>query len=191
MAPTRPTTFTVCLTRTTIREFVPPADRACTSGSKSTANAANNTIEGGNGTLNPGGVHGSTVSKPFSLEGYNSGDKPTLYFNYYLDVEGDDDYTLNRQQVDSFRVFATGDDGQWRLVSTNDSFRSFVNLDEYDYFSANGGIPVQELWDDSNVWRQARVDLVAAGRQQERAAAIRFFDRRRHAVSVPFSAADT
>ncbi len=126
-------------------------------------NAANNTLDGGNGTLNPGGVHGSTVSKPFSLEGYNAGDKPTLYFNYFLEVEANDDYRLGNlianQQVDSFRVFATGDDGQWRLVSTNNSFREFVNQDEYDEFLLNNGIPVQELFDDNGVWRQARVDL--------------------------------
>ncbi len=119
----------------------------------------NNTLDGGNGTLNPGGAHGSTVSKPFSLEGYSAGDKPTLYFNYFLEVEANDDSTRTRQQVDSFRVFATGDDGQWRLVSTNDSFREFVNTDQYDEFANNGGIPVQELYDDAGVWRQARVDL--------------------------------
>lgn len=123
-------------------------------------NVANNTLDGGNGTLNPGGVHGSTVSRPFSLEGYAPGDKPTLYFNYFLEVEEDDDYVPgSRQQVDSFRVFAAGDDGQWRLLATNNSFRSRGISDEFDYFGDNGGMPVQELFDNTNVWRQARVDL--------------------------------
>ncbi len=142
--------------------------------------ANNNTLQGGNGTLNPGGVHGSTVSAPFSLEGYAAADKPTLYFTYLLETETNSDYTLiapGRPQTDSFRVFAAGDDGQWRLVSTNNSWRRFSNTpstqlggdgfargDEYDYFASNGGIPVQELYDNpentnSTDWRQARVDL--------------------------------
>ena len=138
----------------------------------------NNSLSGGNGTLNPGGAHGTTVSRPFSLEGYAAGDKPTLYFTYLLETQADSDYMAAvRPQTDSFRVFASGDDGQWRLVSTNDTWRSFSNLpssqqagdglirgDEYDYFASNGGIPVQELYDknagaNSQDWRQARVDL--------------------------------
>src|SRR5690606_9756411 len=128
-----------------------------------TANAADNTLDRtGTGNLAPGGVHGSTVSAPFSLEGYNPADKPTLYFNYFLETENSN-YTgggngINNQQVDSFRVFAAGDDGQWRLVGTNNSYRSFVNVDEYDYYSETD-IPVQELHDSTEVWRQARVDL--------------------------------
>ena len=137
-------------------------------GFEPTANQAENTLDrGGTGNLAPGGVHGSTVSAPFSLEGYSSADKPTLYFNYFLETEGNDfsqfaPNQINNQQVDSFRVFAAGDDGQWRLVGTNNSWRSFSNViapDEYDYFATNGGIPVQELHDNTDVWRQARVDL--------------------------------
>ena len=101
----------------------------------------NNTIEGGFGTLNPGGAQGTTVSRPFSLEGYNSGDKPTLYFNYLLEIESDSNYdpipSPRRGQSDSFRVFASGDDGQWRLLATNNSYRSFSNAissDEFDHF---------------------------------------------------------
>ncbi|TWU47288.1 Dockerin type I repeat protein [Rubripirellula tenax] len=130
-------------------------------------NADNNTIEGGNGTLNPGGAHGSVVSRPISLDGYSSGDKPTLYFNYFLETENDPDYDppsngINNQQVDAFRVFAAGDDGQWRLLTTNDTYRSFSNVpsdDEYDLFALNGGIPIQETFENTGDWRQARVDL--------------------------------
>lgn len=129
-------------------------------GFEPTGDVADNTInnDGATGNLAPGGAHGTTVSRPFSLEDYSSADKPTLYFNYFLEVQGDDDATLTRQQLDSLRVFATGDDGQWQLLATNNSFRSFLNPDEYDYF-AETGIPVQELYDDTNVWRQARIDL--------------------------------
>ncbi|MGB7329054.1 MAG: tandem-95 repeat protein [Rubripirellula sp.] len=130
-------------------------------------NPANNAIEGGNGTLNPGGAHGSVVSRPMSLEGYAAGDKPTLYFNYFLETEDGDDYDppsngINNQQVDAFRVFAAGDDGQWVLLTTNDTYRSFSNVpssDEYDYFALNGGIPIQETFENTGDWRQARVDL--------------------------------
>jgi hypothetical protein len=89
-------------------------------GFEPTANVADNTLnnDGATGNLAPGGVHGTTVSRPFSLEGYASADKPTLYFNYFLEVQGDSDSTLTRRQLDSFRVFAAGDDGQcgsyWR-----------------------------------------------------------------------------
>ncbi|QDT03916.1 Dockerin type I repeat protein [Rubripirellula lacrimiformis] len=132
-------------------------------------NAAENTIEGGaaNGVLNPGGAHGSLVSRPMDLQDYSAGDKPTLYFSYFLETEDGQDYDppsngINNQQVDAFRVFAAGDDGQWRLMTTNDTYRSFSNVpssDEYDYVALNGGTPIQEAFDNTDQWRQARVDL--------------------------------
>ncbi|GAA4448800.1 tandem-95 repeat protein [Novipirellula rosea] len=128
-------------------------------------NAANNTIErpdGDNlGTLAPGGSHGSVISRGFSLEGYSASDKPTLYFTYRMEVEGDDDYNPDangRLQNDSFRVFGSGDDGKWVLLATNNNFRELPRADEYDYFNESG-IPVQELFDDADAWRQARVDI--------------------------------
>lgn len=136
-------------------------------GNQINGNQADNTLDGGNGTLNPGGAHGSVISRPMSLEEYAQGDKPTLYFSYFLETENDPDFDppsngINNQQVDAFRVFAAGDDGQWRLLSTNDSYRSFSNVpssDEYDLFALNGGIPIQETFENTNEWRQARVDL--------------------------------
>ena len=130
-------------------------------------NVDNNTIEGGNGTLNPGGAHGSVISRPMSLEGYGAGDKPTLYFSYFLETEANPDFNppsngINNQQVDAFRVFAAGDDGQWRLMTTNDTYRSFSNVpssDEFDYVALNGGTPIQETFENTGDWRQARVDL--------------------------------
>ena len=140
-----------------------------------TANQAQNTIsrdDGNNlGELAPGGSHGSIISRPFNLEGYSAADKPTLYFTYNIEVEDDDDYNRNpadgmiRLQNDSFRVFGSGDDGQWQLLATNNDYRELAFLDEYDNFPATG-IPVQEIFDveantpegDQN-WRQARVDI--------------------------------
>lgn len=135
-------------------------------GFEPTASVADNTLNNdeATGNLAPGGVHGTTISRPFSLEGYASADKPTLYFNYFLETEPGNDFSsfgpdgITNKQVDSFRVFAAGDDGQWQLLATNNSYRSFVNADEFDYFSETG-IPVQELHGNTDVWRQARVDL--------------------------------
>ncbi len=153
----------------------PDQSRAATFGGSSLyfgvqvdGDAANNTIEGGvaNGVLNPGGAHGSVVSRPMNLQGYNAADKPTLYFSYFLETEADADYDppsngINNQQVDAFRVFGAGDDGQWRLLTTNDTYRRFSNIpssDEYD-LGALSGTPVQETFENTGDWRQARVDL--------------------------------
>lgn len=127
-------------------------------------NANNNTIaraEDSNlGQIAPGGSHGSAISAPIDLREYSAADKPTLYFTYNIDVEDDDDYRLNRAQHDSFRVFASGDDGEWKLLATNDAFRELANRDEYDEY-AKTGIAVQTVFDDNaaDQWRQVRVDL--------------------------------
>ena len=129
-----------------------------------TGNQANNTVSRADdsnlGELAPGGSHGSIISRPFNLEGYSPADKPTLYFTYFLEVEGDDDYSIAppRLQHDSFRVFGAGDDGEWQLLTTNDNFRNLGFSDEYDYFNESN-IPVQEIFDDEGEWRQARVDI--------------------------------
>ncbi|MFG0254972.1 MAG: peptidase, partial [Rhodopirellula sp. JB053] len=112
------------------------------------------------GELAPGGSHGSVISDPFDLREYSSEDKPSLYFSYHIEVEDNDDYAPNRSQRDSFRVFGAGDDGVWRLLATNDEYRSFPNVDEYDYHTTTD-IPVQTVFDDNgeNQWRQVRADL--------------------------------
>ena len=135
-------------------------------------NAANNTLARSAadplGTLSPGGVQGSIISRPFSLDGYSPDDKPTLYFSYHAEVESGDDYTgPTDRQNDSFRAYAAGDDGSWILLATNNNFRSPINDDEFDEHQLTG-IPVQELFDYDNaapgstedtLWRQARVDI--------------------------------
>ncbi len=126
-------------------------------------NAANNTVSRDDadplGEISPGGTQGTVISRPFSLEGYSPDDKPTLYFSYFLEVEADDDYVpVTRNQNDSFRAYAAGDDGKWVLLATNDNFRDLGFNDEYDHYD-DTKIPVQELFDDSGAWRQARVDI--------------------------------
>ena len=126
----------------------------------------------------PGGSHGSLVSNTFSLGGYAGADKPTLYFNYFLDTEQADntyDATLfdsSERMLDSFRVYISGDDGRWKLLSTNNSDRDALdetNLDEFDPFlvrdpETGEWVPEQpfdrsETFEDAVNWRQARLDM--------------------------------
>jgi len=126
----------------------------------------------------PGGSHGGLVSNAFSLEGYSGADNPTLYFNYFLDTEQAEntyDTTLVNPfegMLDSFRVYISGDDGRWKILSTNNSALDVLNetyLDEFDPFFVRDPItgevvPEQpfdrsETFDSTGTWRQARVDL--------------------------------
>lgn len=123
----------------------------------------------------PGGAHGSVVSNEFSLEGYSANDKPTLYFSYFLDTEGTDfDPSTNPDILmrDSFRVFVQDETGQWRLVTTNNSYQDSLRLDEFDIghdeifsdgLSNNPSqqtfADVEEAFDNTGGWRQARIDL--------------------------------
>ncbi|WP_164101090.1 dockerin type I domain-containing protein [Candidatus Laterigemmans baculatus] len=139
-------------------------------GFEPTNNQADNRLEhpenDSRGTLAPGGSHGSVVTAPFSLAGYSSADKPTVYFDYFLETDGTNYNPGVNLMRDSFRVFAAGDDGQWQLLATNNSFKEFERGDEFDYF-AQTGIPVQELHDNSDSWRQARVDISPLAGNQE------------------------
>ncbi|MCY2964244.1 MAG: hypothetical protein NT069_11530 [Planctomycetota bacterium] len=115
----------------------------------------------------PGGAFGSLVSNTsFSLATYQSIDKPTLYFNYFLATDGTNSATGMR---DSARVFASTDGGTtWTLLATNNSVKSPAGtaLRELPAFasaskaiSAQSNQAVQELFDNTGGWRQARVDL--------------------------------
>jgi hypothetical protein len=123
----------------------------------------------------PGGAHGSVVSNPFSLSRYSASDDPVLYFNYFLETDGID-YDLTNDQYfgnpkgksDTLRVFIGDEDGNWQLLATNNEFRDDVRLDEYelgdgaivsleDEVGARRGI--QELYDNTGSWRQARIQL--------------------------------
>jgi len=129
----------------------------------------------------PGGSHGSMVSNPLNLEGYSEADKPTLYFNYFLETEDADsnrDATLPSDAIDrmtdAFRVYVSGDDGRWKLLATNNGDRDAATpdadySDEFDLFNRTDHVtgervPEQpfyrgELFDNTGGWRQARVDL--------------------------------
>jgi VCBS repeat-containing protein len=131
----------------------------------------------------PGGAHGSLISNEISLKGYAAEDQPMLYFSYFLDTEPDaNDYspTVPRDQRDTFRVFVSGDDGNWTLLGTNNSFQSHVYFDEYDigtksdYWTCEHSyaqvVPcVYPLFNNTGGWRQARIPLGAyAGEERVR-----------------------
>ena len=119
----------------------------------------------------PAGAHGTLTTEPFSLAGYSPSDKPTLYFNYFLETENVNSTVADFNAMrDSFRVFGSADGANWLQLGTNNSILTdplnFFELPEY--LSASGGdyrfdlLPNQrnqELFDNTDVWRQARVDL--------------------------------
>ena len=116
----------------------------------------------------PGGAQGSLMSNSFSLKGYSASDDPVMYFNYFLQTE-DAIFNPNGPPMrDAFRVFISSANGEWQLLGTNDSFRSNLLFDdEFEVGEAaigqedqvNGRKGVQELFDNSNSWRQARIPL--------------------------------
>jgi hypothetical protein len=98
----------------------------------------------------PGGAQGTLITEPFSLKGYVAADQPTLYFNYFASTQDADTPAVN---YDSLRIFVGGTDGQWVRVEHNDQ----------------GELPPGRLYDNSNAWRQARIDLGGfAGREDLR-----------------------
>jgi len=119
----------------------------------------------------PGGAYGSLITNPFSLAGYAYTDKPTLYFNYFLDSQNAsaDTRVDGSAMRDSARVFISTDDGRtWAVIATNNQARTERdNLtaelpNVLSTSSAIGTSPnqhVQELFDSTGNWRQARVDL--------------------------------
>lgn len=109
----------------------------------------------------PGGAKGVVESNPFSLEGYAAADKPTLYFNYYMQTEGDDG-------SDALRVHVITPDGVEHLVATNnlEVLPSATEAnDEFDDPDSTDAIDteVQPLFDTTRSindnWRQARIPL--------------------------------
>ena len=119
---------------------------------------------GGNYDL-PGGAYGSLITNSFSLAGSEYADKPTLYFTYYLETEDFDPQVPGIR--DSARVFASADGGlTWTLLATNNSVDSIIpgyELPLHRSVSSRIGTAeqqrVQELFDNTGTWRQARVDL--------------------------------
>ncbi len=113
----------------------------------------------------PGGAAGTIESQPFDLSELSTGDQPTLYFNYRFDTEDANSILpLGNSQTDymrdALRVYASGEDGNWLLMATNNSLSTNNNSfnDEFD-FPVVGNEKVQQLFDNNNQWRQARISL--------------------------------
>ncbi len=123
----------------------------------------------------PGGALGSLQTNSFSLANYTYGDKPTLYFNYFLATQNASSSTQNPgTMLDSARVFISTDNGKtWQMLATNDSSRQQANTSQVNgelpsFASASSSaypksvVPqrIQQLYDTaSGTWRQARIDL--------------------------------
>lgn len=124
----------------------------------------------------PGGAMGSLVTSSFSLQSSTGDqidpqDKPTLYFNYFLETENVNAARSSGEMNDAARVWISKDNGyHWTLLATNNSTLSGTLPDtdnELPRFKstsalvpgAHGQQRVQELYDNTGVWRQARVDL--------------------------------
>lgn len=111
---------------------------------------------------------GALVTNTFDLSGYSRGDKPTLYFNYFLETEGAAAGVGANTMRDSARVYVTTDNGAtWTLVATNNSTRSPSGSDAGELppsdsdtsdSSTRTNQVTQELFDTAS-WRQARIDL--------------------------------
>jgi VCBS repeat-containing protein len=135
------------------------------------------------GTYNlPGGALGKLETNSFSLEPYAAADKPTLYFNYYLETENHagslTDTNGSNPFRDAARVFISTDGGTtWELVASNNSQLSrptdlrgelprFLSHTNTAGLASEESVPVkrqqvQELFDNTGSWRQARIDLSA------------------------------
>ena len=125
----------------------------------------------------PGGARGEVQSNSFDLEGYASGDQPTLYFTYFLETDGidSDDQTSTNPDDDVFdedrdalRVYIVDEFGVEHLVATNNQARTLgTDGDEFDdpdptfftLYDDNIDVDVQQLYDNTGTWRQARVPL--------------------------------
>src|SRR6185312_10234891 len=141
------------------------------------------------GTYNlPGGALGTLKTNSFSLSNYNAGDAPTLYFNYVLQtgqnatgfkssaralistdggVTWDELATNNpsRTAYNSLLDPRTGALGARQNTQTGE-LPSFDSASATAPVTTLGGLPavdprqqVQQLFDGSSAWLQARVDL--------------------------------
>lgn len=112
-----------------------------------------------------GGAYGSLVSNGFSLEGYTATERPAVYFNYFLATDGTN--AASSSMRDAARAYVSADGGvSWALVATNNSVRDPLTSELPTYSSPSatqtpldGRQLVQELFDNTGTWRQARVDL--------------------------------
>lgn len=123
----------------------------------------------------PGGARGEVQSNEFSLQGYAAADLPVMYFNYFLETDGvDQEFDADGNPInnllgkdqDSLRVYVVDQSGVEHLVATNnEARRPFSQDDEFDdpaqvgIYEDDIDVDVQQLFDNTGTWRQARVPL--------------------------------
>jgi VCBS repeat-containing protein len=130
----------------------------------------------------PGGAWGAFESSLLDLSSYSADDQPVIYFNYNLltqNAASNDDGNIfgdgsQTSFFDSFRVYGAGEDGQWVLLTTNNSAgyegpsyadgALFPPFSEYDVprngnQDAFGRSHISSQAFDNQGWRQARVNL--------------------------------
>ena len=101
----------------------------------------------------PGGARGAIESNDFDLSAYSAGDRPYLYFNYYMDTDASLD-------SDTLRVFLIDGNGTAQLLSTSNGPPTGVDFDEFDdLIDDDVDVDVQALLAEAATWRQARVSL--------------------------------
>lgn len=111
----------------------------------------------------PGGAKGAIQSNTFSLDGYSADDQPTLYFNYFLETDESDSIFNDR---DALRVFVVTPDGVQHLVASNNTARGVGSFDDefddpapFGLYDDDIDVDVQQLFDNTGSWRQARVPV--------------------------------
>jgi hypothetical protein len=115
----------------------------------------------------PGGAYGSLTTGSFSLAGYTANNLPSVYFNYFLSTQNAN--SKSSAMRDSARVLISSDNGvTWDLLATNNSVASALGTADGELpafqsvsrnISSTANQRVQELFDNTGGWRQARVDL--------------------------------
>ncbi|MEM6473993.1 MAG: hypothetical protein AAF802_30870, partial [Planctomycetota bacterium] len=116
--------------------------------------------QGVNQTYNfPGGAKGAIQSQTFSLADYSPSDLPTLYFNYLIEADGGGG-------TDALRVYVVEPDGTEHAVALNTTARGIGSADdEFDDppvvapYNDTIDVDKQQLFDNTDTWRQARVSL--------------------------------
>ncbi len=101
-----------------------------------------------------GGALGVLESQSFSLSGMTAQDSPTLMFSYFMENDDGASALNTSRMTDSFRVYGSGDNGVWQLLTTNnrDPRETAVEKTVNNVLNAAPVSPAV-------AWRQAVVDL--------------------------------
>jgi len=135
-------------------QAVPRTNASFTSGTNPLTSPRSGAVPLNNTYNFPGGALGVLESQPFSLSGMTIQDSPTLYFNYFLNND-DGSSGPTSTITDSFRVYGVGDDGVWRLLTTNNADPNESAIEK----TVNNVPNLVPAVAPAVAWRQARVDL--------------------------------